>query len=372
MSGLILVVVLGLFVVLGAGAMYFVNLKMKSMQQLAAEIAVQNKRKNDTDRGEKLFGEVSTVLATHNDCLKQIDARTEAETQPINVAEIRITSRETSETLDSCSTQINELLSEYGDVYKAERSRIETYASNAAQMDQMLGDRTAVDDMNQSVLLNLVQEMMEENDQLRTKVATCREQMSHLVAQSAMAEREARIDPSTQLPNRRAWEEELVLLQDDHSSAMIMVDVDSFKLINDGYGHAAGDAMLTLVGTVLKKTPGVKAFRIAGDEFTFLVRGESDDRVQKIAEQIRGRVAASTLRYKGDALSVSISLGLARRQPGETAQQTFIRSDQALYCAKTSGGNQVVCFWTAPQARGASAAVPPVSVEPDPAALEIG
>jgi diguanylate cyclase (GGDEF)-like protein len=140
------------------------------------------------------------------------------------------------------------------------------------------------------------------------------------------SERDARTDSLTRLPNRRAWDEQLQELHGPISVALI--DVDGFKQINDVHGHAAGDAMLTLIGTILRNCNQVSAFRIGGDEFAMLI---SPEFAEHIAQRIRSKVASAVLQYEREKLSVTISIGIARRGDDEQWQSVLRRADDALY-----------------------------------------
>jgi len=167
--------------------------------------------------------------------------------------------------------------------------------------------------------------------------------------EQAMAERrraeleavQARQDPLTGLPNRRAFEE--VLETQPPPAAVLMLDLDHFKRINDTFGHETGDQVLIQVAALLQQTLGASAFcaRLGGEEFCVLVsRAASDDELLFFAERVRRGV--KDLRFAGqDQPRVTVSIGAARRQAHEpTAREAIVRADQALYCAKRDGRDQ--------------------------------
>jgi len=167
--------------------------------------------------------------------------------------------------------------------------------------------------------------------------------------EQAMAERrraeleavQARQDPLTGLPNRRAFEEVLEL--QPPPAAVLMLDLDHFKRINDTFGHETGDQVLIQVAALLQQTLGASAFcaRLGGEEFCVLVsRAASDDELLFFAERVRRGV--KDLRFAGqDQPRVTVSIGAARRQAHEpTAREAIVRADQALYCAKRDGRDQ--------------------------------
>jgi len=113
--------------------------------------------------------------------------------------------------------------------------------------------------------------------------------------------------------------------------SIALVDVNDFKSINDTHGHAAGDAILTMIGTILRDEHEISAFRIGGDEFAVLL---PRDQADAIAVKIRKRVANSTLQFGDEKLSTSISIGVARRVNDESIHSLLCRADDALYEAK--------------------------------------
>ena len=156
----------------------------------------------------------------------------------------------------------------------------------------------------------------------------------------------ANTDPLTGLANRRRVMAELDRLivrsrQSGEPLAVIMLDIDYFKRINDTYGHPAGDDVLRSVGKLLNRQvrAGDVVGRIGGEEFVWIVR-EADGSVARIlAERLRQAVAASNM---GDGMPpVTISLGFASMRSEDSGLCMFGRADQALYQAKDHGRNTV-------------------------------
>lgn len=155
---------------------------------------------------------------------------------------------------------------------------------------------------------------------------------------------EARTDALTELANRRAFEDEF---QSQISSArvrerdlsMLFVDVDRFKLLNDGYGHQAGDFMLRLVAGILRDEVRVDDFvaRYGGEEFAIVLPNTNQDEATFIAEKIRTAVRQYSTPFRDDELSVTVSIGIAQWNGDEDIQALVERADKALYAAKKSG-----------------------------------
>jgi diguanylate cyclase (GGDEF)-like protein len=152
---------------------------------------------------------------------------------------------------------------------------------------------------------------------------------------------QARHDPLTRLPNRRSFEE--ILDSKSPPAAVLMLDLDHFKRINDTFGHDVGDRVLVEMAAVLRETLGNSAFcaRLGGEEFCVLVSDvASDDELLFFAERIRR--AVKELRFgEHEEARVTVSIGAARREPHEaTARDAIVRADQALYSAKRNGRDQ--------------------------------
>jgi len=163
------------------------------------------------------------------------------------------------------------------------------------------------------------------------------------------AERLARTDPLTGALNRRSWnemaEQELQRAQRYRTPfAVLMLDCDRFKRINDEYGHAAGDRLLCkLVQAVDLETRAVDLLgRYGGEEFVVLLPEVGAQEAQQVAERLRQRVAAMSMTTARGAIRVTISLGVAVYQPGDRHLDTLLRrADEALYQAKHDGRNCV-------------------------------
>jgi two-component system cell cycle response regulator len=159
-------------------------------------------------------------------------------------------------------------------------------------------------------------------------------------------------DPLTGLYNRRYMESHVTTLVDQALArgkplALLVIDIDYFKAVNDVHGHDAGDDVLREFATRLKKSiRGIDlACRYGGEEFV-IVMPETDMAVAAIvAERIRRRIAAEpfVIRSGATALDVTISIGLAALAGVEDSAAAILkRADQALYRAKRDGRNRVV------------------------------
>jgi len=162
---------------------------------------------------------------------------------------------------------------------------------------------------------------------------------------------DAQIDALSGLLNRRGFDRELQRLAPkagalDGALAVIMLDIDLFKKINDTYGHPLGDAVISVVGRLLRDCVGQAgvAARYGGEEFAVLLPEQSIEAAQNLAETIRTSVENGQIRRrKGDTPigGVTISAGVAAWRCDEDVASVVERADRALYASKRAGRNRV-------------------------------
>lgn len=165
--------------------------------------------------------------------------------------------------------------------------------------------------------------------------------------------REANLrDPMTGLNNRRFLEEyvDTLLANVQRNSihlAILMLDLDYFKMVNDTHGHDAGDAVLKALARVLKQKVRASdmVIRYGGEEFLIILQNTQAEAADKVAENIRLGVEAMKTQVGGVILQKTISIGIADfPADSETFWQAVKFADVALYQAKHSGRNRVVRF----------------------------
>jgi diguanylate cyclase (GGDEF)-like protein len=161
----------------------------------------------------------------------------------------------------------------------------------------------------------------------------------------------ATTDFLTGLPNRREFmarlDAEQNRLQRDVGgrAAVLMLDLDHFKDINDEYGHAVGDAVLRhLAGLMRDSQRKIDVLgRVGGEEFAALLPGADLEAAHVFAERLRQRIAETPLLLEGHSFAVTVSVGIAALEADDPrGDAALVRADKALYCAKRSGRNKVV------------------------------
>ena len=162
-------------------------------------------------------------------------------------------------------------------------------------------------------------------------------------------------DPMTKLYNRRHFSSIsrhiLNLARRDKSQiAVVMIDIDRFKNINDNYGHYFGDEVIISLADELKeqKRESDIVFRFGGEEFLILLPNTSLDGAETLAQKIRLAAESKVLHFpSSDALKYTVSIGVSvskSKDVQEDIQEVVNRADKALYKAKKEGRNRVVSF----------------------------
>ncbi len=170
-------------------------------------------------------------------------------------------------------------------------------------------------------------------------MSSTRSHRARLMAAGEQATTLANLDPLTRLPNRRAFDEAFLAAFEGckrgTTFSLILCDVNSFKQVNDSFGHEAGDELLRTIADAISEAvrkPDA-AFRWAGDEFAVILRDSDEAGANLAASRIRHEVARRCRRP--DGAPVTIGTGLSQLDPHLRAKEVFMAADRALFCHKT-------------------------------------
>src|SRR3954452_11816505 len=178
--------------------------------------------------------------------------------------------------------------------------------------------------------------LIEEISLLRAKVARLQERVEQL---DQLAHQDSLID----LPNRRGFMRELERLiarvgRYGVHAAILFVDLDGLKMINDTFGHRAGDEALIQVAALLGK--GIRrsdlVARIGGDEFGILLENADAQSAHETATRLVDLICASELVYEGDRLPLSVAIGVTVINPEDTPDTVIARADEEMYRRKAA------------------------------------
>src|SRR5215470_3667346 len=181
---------------------------------------------------------------------------------------------------------------------------------------------------------------------LAAEVERLERELAAARAQMAALESTAEIDPLTDVLNRRGFERELKrslahAKRHGASAALIYLDLDGFKSVNDRHGHAAGDALLKAVAAVLLRHVRASdvVARLGGDEFAALLWHLTEEDAQRKARALEAAVERTTATHAGAAFSVGASVGAALLLPLDQAADVLERADRAMYARKRAKGS---------------------------------
>ncbi|MEN8132788.1 MAG: diguanylate cyclase [Pseudomonadota bacterium] len=180
---------------------------------------------------------------------------------------------------------------------------------------------------------------------------TLDDQNKELAEQLKTLEELASTDPLTQLLNRRGFYEQAKherarSMRTGRGFAIVLIDIDFFKDINDQYGHACGDFALRAVAEKVRDALRAQdiAARWSGDEFILLLPETDLEGAQHVAEKFRQALLASSCSFEGHSFTLTASLGITVFQPSVSIDECVKGADQALYMSKRGGRNQVSVF----------------------------
>jgi diguanylate cyclase (GGDEF)-like protein len=178
--------------------------------------------------------------------------------------------------------------------------------------------------------------LIEEISLLRAKVARLQERVEQL---DQLAHRDSLID----LPNRRGFMRELerLIARVDRygiNAAMLFVDLDGLKMINDSFGHRAGDEALIQVANLLAS--GVRhsdvVARIGGDEFGILLESSDEDAARETASRLINQISGCEFKHDGEELPLSVAIGVGMIDSLDTPDAIMDRADEAMYRRKAA------------------------------------
>jgi diguanylate cyclase (GGDEF)-like protein len=179
-------------------------------------------------------------------------------------------------------------------------------------------------------------QLVAEVDRLQAELAAARAQVAELEAR-------ADIDPLLDVFNRRGFERELkrtlaYVTRYGAQAALVYLDLDGFKPVNDAHGHAAGDAVLKAVAATLLRNVRASdsVARIGGDEFVVLLWNLDETHAAAKAAALEQAVAATLTGWNGTTLSVAASAGYAPIAPHDEPADVLGRADQAMYRRKAA------------------------------------
>ncbi|SEF03718.1 GGDEF domain-containing protein [Pseudomonas migulae] len=279
--------------------------------------------------------------------------------------EFEVYLQQLNERLESFQSNLQAASEGHADNHSAAREMDSQIREQVDGLQSSMQEAANLDDLKHVLenhlegLLGTMDQHQKQRDEREQEVAARLKSLAERVAhmeQEAQGYREhleeqrqkALVDPLTGLPNRAAWSERLdheISQWQQHGNNLLlaMLDLDHFKRINDNYGHLAGDKVLKIIASVLRKRLRGTDFiaRFGGEEFVLLMPGTVPAAGAKLLENLRASIEACPFHFKGEPVTITVSMGMTAFKPGEHSDMVLKRADQALYRAKHAGRNRM-------------------------------
>lgn len=240
-----------------------------------------------------------------------------------------------------------------GQAVQAQVRGIEDSVASAPSLDIL---KRAVQQRLDAIIDHVEQHRVKEelrNTQVDSQVKDLTERIQAMEQEAAKLReriREERVqamtDTLTGIPNRLAYEERIAQeyarwKRFNTPLAILVWDVDLFKRINDAYGHKAGDKVLKVIAETLAEKIRETDFlaRFGGEEFVLIATGAAQSAIIEVADKLRLAVQDCGFHFRGEAVTITLSCGIAEFRDGDTIEAVFERADAALYRAKSGGRN---------------------------------
>ncbi|WP_077337896.1 GGDEF domain-containing protein [Pseudocolwellia agarivorans] len=323
------------------------DINTKQLSTVKAKITPDMSNNNLLDR----FFEVFDVIVE--------DLKNERNTAKVFLS----TLSETLSTVQSAVKSTLEMSSESGskhekinNILQKQVGEMATDINNATSLNTIKSD---INDKLKRIAVTLQKKSeleQEQNNLLQAKMHDMAAKVKSLEEQSKTFEKriqeqqtKSMTDALTKLANRAAFDDYYAkALMKYHSNnfdlAIVVLDLDDFKRINDTYGHTAGDKTLQVIANTLKKQIGEHAFvaRYGGEEFVLIMSEINKTQLLKRLDTLRQQIARLPFKFKNDKVSITISVGASHINKEDNTHTAFERADEALYQAKAEGKNQVV------------------------------
>jgi len=242
-------------------------------------------------------------------------------------------------------------------LFMQDRSKLQRYSTVLGDASSRISEDTApsFDALNSlsKTLSSATGDTIGKSDAVIHEMVVRAKELARLKLELEEYKRLAVTDPITKLSNRRAFDERLSAIYTEPKStmnhALLVADIDHFKMFNDTYGHQVGDRVLSVAAAMMKHSLDKDAFvaRTGGEEFAVILKGTSLDAASQTAERIRLAIEATPLKNHNEGMdcgSITMTFGLCMADDASSAEELYRNADRVLYEAKNAGRNQVKTY----------------------------
>ena len=234
-------------------------------------------------------------------------------------------------------------IEDFSDTLQSIHSETNHFGRDLAETAEAIRSTSA--DAGVERISRLTATMIERVHKAESRLEQAKSETAELRAALEEARTTAQTDPLTELLNRRAFDEHFVALDAETPVALAICDIDHFKRVNDGFGHAVGDRVLKLVAQMLEREVACTVARYGGEEFALLFELDDEAAVLARIDAARDAIGARNLRDRDTNRAIgtiNFSAGVAIGHAGDTLTPLMERADRALYAAKQAGRGQTI------------------------------
>lgn len=292
-----------------------------------------------------------------------IDALSELGSKPtqkqLDDIACRLLNRGDEAAVEEAHSKIVAKLGEIIGLLKKERSSMETYGKILGETSTGLASPQPLSreflDKIISVTAAATRTSLASQKEIVSSIGSKSGDLQAVKMQLEEYKRLADTDALTQISNRRAFDRALAAIYDSNRGvvfgALILVDIDRFKAVNDRFGHPVGDRILQIVANLIRATVRAEAFvaRTGGEEFAIILNGSGEDATFRIAEDVRQAVLEAPFVNVAKGTNygpITVSLGLCMATQAQGPDDLYAKADRALYASKAAGRNRATRFST--------------------------
>ena len=242
---------------------------------------------------------------------------------------------------DKLQNQLQEMTSTVKTAMSLENVKIDINAK-LSNIAATLERKTKFEQQSQQVLANQL-------DDMATKVKDLEKQSQEFAQKLAEQQRKSMQDSLTKLSNRAAFDDYFTKAmvryqQEPFDLALVVIDIDDFKRINDTYGHTAGDKTLQVIASTLQKKVSESAFvaRYGGEEFVIIYSNKAESALTNELNNVNKFIARLPFKFKNTKVNITLSIGCTHITKNDNIHTAFERADKGMYRAKSQGKNQVI------------------------------